>query len=328
MWSSYTFFNETNILEVRQLGGTAFNVIELSALEVLKHPGKVQLKSLEHLVGKLKDLRRHQDAAEYPESEHPIMSYSDNRQVWHLVRSLNVAPYRSFYMFEQHSFEGFNVVPPDTNKEIHNGQWYEHGALREWHERRRRKMCHPVSSFEDVPCPIDEYERENRAIRPSYLPQLEEEDITSGSESEPESSDDDQDKIASSAVGSTAETHHDLTNEAYLDADPSPRSTSHVREYASAKTRTSVSSIHDEIDDSHKCTTNDVNMLTENVSRTIEEYRPEPYANSNVHMSAANNRWKGNFTRLWDFSKWSLAIHGRMFTTPTTDGQYEEEDLD
>ena len=33
-----------------------------------------------------------------------------------------------------------NLVPPDPYMELTGDQWYEHGVLREWHERRRRGL--------------------------------------------------------------------------------------------------------------------------------------------------------------------------------------------
>jgi len=33
-----------------------------------------------------------------------------------------------------------NLVPPDPYIELTGDQWYEHGVLREWHERRRRGL--------------------------------------------------------------------------------------------------------------------------------------------------------------------------------------------
>lgn len=87
------------------------------------------------------------------------------------LKPLCTPPYRSFYALPIHEggLERFHIVAPDMKMELDRGQWYEHGALREWHERRRRKIW---SSTPEVQQHIDEYETTNQQIRPSYLPPL------------------------------------------------------------------------------------------------------------------------------------------------------------
>jgi len=52
-----------------------------------------------------------------------------------------------------------NLVPPDMFSEVKGRDWYEHGVLREWHERRRRGM------IDDIYC--HEWEERNNLV-PSY----------------------------------------------------------------------------------------------------------------------------------------------------------------
>lgn len=93
-------------------------------------------------------------------------------QMLKISKLLRTPPYHSFHLLP--IYEGFGegevrIVPPDTKTELGPGQWYEHGALREWHNRRRRKMW---STTPEIQQHIDEYETTNRHIRPSYLPPL------------------------------------------------------------------------------------------------------------------------------------------------------------
>lgn len=55
----------------------------------------------------------------------------------------------------------FSPVPPREHIEIQGREWYEHGILREWHERRRRGL------ITDVSPEIHQYERVNGLV-PSY----------------------------------------------------------------------------------------------------------------------------------------------------------------
>lgn len=137
--------------------------IEQAAYQVLVHPENMRLRSLQRLINELELY-----------SAHSILDdghlYSKPRKLGLFRRAansrrLNVVPYHSFFMFR---YENIKLVPLDPRKELHGGQWYEHGALREWHERRRRMMWHPLEGFFHI---IYDYEEQNQAVKPSYRPQ-------------------------------------------------------------------------------------------------------------------------------------------------------------
>lgn len=75
----------------------------------------------------------------------------------YLVHSFTAKDERG-YSYHHNSFK---FVPPGENIEIKGKEWYEHGILREWHERRRRKGLQFISPE------VHKYERINKLV-PSY----------------------------------------------------------------------------------------------------------------------------------------------------------------
>lgn len=134
--------------------------IEQAALQVLVYLGPMRLRSLRRLIHEL-ELYRAQSIMDRGQSDSTSKQPILFRRAAN-ARRLNVVPYHSFFMFRN---ENIRLVPVDPIKELHDGQWYEHGALREWHERRRKMMWHPLEGHSHI---IYDYEEQNQAVKPSY----------------------------------------------------------------------------------------------------------------------------------------------------------------
>lgn len=224
------------MLDFKELRQTRFKTIEPTAFEVLVNRKTIRLRSMARLVDKLEQWRPHSTTCK---SHGRIMVWSKTENIT-LARSLNVAPYHSFYMFYD---DNVRLVPPDSKRELEYGQWYEHGALRDWHERRRTERWKPSydSTFH-----LHKYEEHNLAIRPSYLPPLasngkSREEVTSNAY--------DDTKFSSTAHLATRKRRHsestikeDTSSEHDTDSDVSSSETSKSAERSSTRRKRTVKS--------------------------------------------------------------------------------------
>lgn len=185
-------------------------------------------------------------------------------------------------------FLGFdiNLVPPDRKKELRAGQWYEHGALREWHERRRRKIWN--SRFGVQRGQIADFERQSRSARPSYLPSLT--DRGKGSELK------NCDSVCQNAVGSLEArqplpTHRETTNDEATDVDSPLHRIADSQQPSCNQGWRNTNSIQGDEREPRACPP--IHSIVQDV---LDMFKDE----SDRHSPALSSVWSDQYVRVWE----------------------------